>query len=91
MQRHRSGDSLNIVVDGIFTTMIRVNLSNGTKKATRLSTFSSCMCFGEIGFLTGQPRSADVIALLRGRGRRGQPAAASETMLWEGCCRKMDP
>jgi len=45
--------------------MIRVNLSNGIKKATRLSTFFSGMCCGEIGFLTGQPRSADVIALLR--------------------------
>ena len=45
MQRHQSGDSPYIVVDGIFTTMIQVNLSNGTKKATRLSTFSNCMCF----------------------------------------------
>jgi len=62
VQRHQSGDTLYIVVDGIFTTMIRVNLSNGTKKATRLSTFSNGMCFGEIGFLTGQPRTADVIA-----------------------------
>ena len=62
VQRNQSGDTLYIVVDGIFTTMIRVNLSNGTKKATLLSTFSSGMCFGEIGFLTGQPRTADVIA-----------------------------
>ena len=62
VQRNQSGDTLYIVVDGIFTTMIRVNLSNGTKKATRLSTFSNGMCFGEIGFLTGQPRTADVIA-----------------------------
>jgi glutaminase len=62
VQRHQSGDTLYIVLEGIFTTMIRVNLSNGTNKATRLSTFSSGMCFGEIGFLTGQPRSADVIA-----------------------------
>jgi glutaminase len=62
VQRNQSGDTLYIVVVGIFTTMIRVNLSNGTKKATRLSTFSSGMCFGEIGFLTGQPRTADVIA-----------------------------
>jgi hypothetical protein len=53
------------VVDGILTTMIRVNLNSGIKKATRLFTAFSCMCFAEIGFLTGQPRSADVIALLR--------------------------
>ena len=64
-QRHQSGDSFYIVVDGILTTMIRVNLSSGIKKATRLFTAFSCMCFAEIGFLTGQPRSADVIALLR--------------------------
>jgi glutaminase len=62
VQRNQSGDALYIVVDGIFTTMIWLKLSNGTKKATRLSTFSSGMCFGEIGFLTGQPRTADVIA-----------------------------
>ena len=62
VQRHQSGDALYIVVDGVFTITIRVNLSNGTKKSTRLCTFSSGMCFGEIGFLTGQPRSADVIA-----------------------------
>ena len=62
VQRNQSGDALYIVVDGVFTITIRVNLSNGTKKATRLCTFSSGMCFGEIGFLTGQPRSADVIA-----------------------------
>ncbi|MEB3326338.1 MAG: cyclic nucleotide-binding domain-containing protein, partial [Synechococcus sp.] len=28
----------------------------------RLATFTSGMCFGEISFLSGKPRSADVIA-----------------------------
>ena len=55
MQRHQSGDSLYSVVAGIFTTIIRVNLSYGTKKATRLSTVSSGMCFGEIGFSPANP------------------------------------
>jgi glutaminase len=67
VRRHDPGDTLYIVQDGIFTTTIRLNLSNGLTKTTRLSTFSSGMCFGEISFLTGQPRSADVIADTDGR------------------------
>jgi hypothetical protein len=73
------------VVDGIFTTMIRVNLSYGIKKATRVSTYSSGMCFGEIVFLTGQPRTADVIALLRALSSElgsNWPAPATSSPSW---------
>jgi hypothetical protein len=34
---------------------------DGSAGQSRLATFSPGMCFGEIGFLTGQPRSADVV------------------------------
>jgi glutaminase len=39
---------------------------DGSAGQSRLATFSPGMCFGEIGFLTGQPRSADVVCTTGG-------------------------
>lgn len=65
---------------------------DGAAGPSRLATFSPGMCFGEIGFLTGQPRSADVVCSTGGscwelgRGRftglqQRDPEAAMQLMV----------
>ena len=61
IRRGDRGDSLLLVESGRFTTSLEVELAGGQRQ-TRLATVTAGMCVGEIGFLTEQPRSADVVA-----------------------------
>ncbi|MFM7648889.1 MAG: cyclic nucleotide-binding domain-containing protein [Cyanobium sp.] len=60
--RGDDGDSLFLIVSGHFTTAISVQIGSGDCRQSRLAAFTDGMCFGEISFLSGKPRSADVIA-----------------------------
>lgn len=62
IRRGDDGDSLFLIVSGHFTTAISVQIGSGDWRHSRLATFTTGMCFGEISFLSGKPRSADVIA-----------------------------
>jgi glutaminase len=61
MRLGETSEALFIPREGQFETTISLDRFNGTPGQSRLATFSPGMCFGEIGFLTGQPRSADVV------------------------------
>ena len=61
MRRGDTSDALFIAREGLFETTISLDRFNRAPGQSRLATFSPGMCFGEIGFLTGQPRSADVV------------------------------
>jgi glutaminase len=54
-------DELFILVAG----KVEVCLSHDSKRSQRLDVLSAGMCFGEMAFLDGSPRSADVVALER--------------------------
>ncbi|MFM7549359.1 MAG: cyclic nucleotide-binding domain-containing protein, partial [Cyanobacteriota bacterium] len=62
IRRGDDGDSLFLIVSGHFTTAISVQIGSGDCRQSRLAAFTGGMCFGEISFLSGKPRSADVIA-----------------------------
>ena len=61
MRRGDCSEALFIARDGLFETTLSLDGSGDGQGRSRLATFSPGMCFGEIGFLTGQPRSADVV------------------------------
>lgn len=54
------GDELFLVRSGTFTTTIQHQAMNGALRTTRLATFGPGMCFGELSFISGNFRSADV-------------------------------
>ena len=60
--RGDDGDTLYFVDRGRFTSSVNLQLGEGGLRQIRLATVTEGMCFGEIAFLSGQPRSADVIA-----------------------------
>ncbi len=87
-----TGDELFLVKDGRFTTTIELVGQDGQRHQSRLATFGPGMCFGEIAFLSGKPRMANVTADLPGscwvltrsefdRLQAGNPAATSELLL----------
>jgi len=61
MRLGETSEAFYIAREGLFETTISLDRFNGTAGQSRMATFSPGMCFGEIGFLTGQPRSADVV------------------------------
>jgi glutaminase len=61
-----SGHELFLVREGRFTITIELRGSDGQTHESRLATFEPGMCFGEIAFLSGTPRTADVTADLDG-------------------------
>ena len=62
IRRGDDGDAMFFVESGRFTTSVSVDLGGRTRRWSRVATFTSGMCFGEISFLSGRPRVADVIA-----------------------------
>ena len=56
------GDSMYFVKSGRFSTYVEVDLGDHKKYSSRLATFTVGMFFGEIGFLSGHQRTADVVA-----------------------------
>ena len=62
IRRGDDGDTLYFVDHGRFTSSVSLVLGNGERRHTRVATVTDGMCFGEIAFLSGQPRTADVIA-----------------------------
>jgi CRP-like cAMP-binding protein len=86
------GQELFLVSHGRFTTAINLENADGSQHESRLATFGPGMCFGEIAFLSGQTRTANVTAdqdgscwvLLRkdfDHLRESDPTAATELML----------
>ncbi|MGB5240543.1 MAG: glutaminase, partial [Prochlorococcaceae cyanobacterium] len=61
-----SGHELFLVREGRFTITVELQGSDGQIYESRLATFEPGMCFGEIAFLSGTPRTADVTADLDG-------------------------
>lgn len=64
MRRGDNSDSLFIAREGLYETSL--GAAPGQNRA-RLATFSPGMSFGEIGFLSGSPRTADVVCCGGGR------------------------
>ena len=62
IRRGDDGDTLFFIDQGRFTTSVSVPLGAGAGRQTRVATVSDGMCFGEITFLSGEPRTADVVA-----------------------------
>ncbi|EAQ76575.1 MULTISPECIES: glutaminase A [unclassified Synechococcus] len=60
------GHELFLVREGRFTITVELRGSDGQTYASRLATFEPGMCFGEIAFLSGTPRTANVTADLDG-------------------------
>ncbi|MCP9824959.1 glutaminase A [Synechococcus sp. EJ6-Ellesmere] len=60
------GHELFLVREGLFTITVELRGSDGQTYASRLATFEPGMCFGEIAFLSGTPRTANVTADLDG-------------------------
>lgn len=56
------GNELFLVCEGRFTTTIDLQTGGGEVQESRLATFGPGMCFGEIAFLSGRPRTANVTA-----------------------------
>jgi glutaminase len=63
IRRGEPGNELFLVRLGCFTTLIDFRGVDGSLHSTRLATFGPGMCFGEISFMSGSSRSADVIAV----------------------------
>jgi glutaminase len=57
-----TGDELFLVREGRFTTTIELPTAGGELHQSRLATFGPGVSFGEIAFLSGQPRMANVTA-----------------------------
>jgi glutaminase len=66
IRRGEPGDELFLVRDGCFTTTIDYLGIDGSVSSTRLATFGPGMCFGEISFVSGNFRSADVTSVGEG-------------------------
>jgi len=62
IRRGEDGTAMYFVQSGRFTTSVSVDLGGETRRWSRVATFTAGMCFGEISFLNGQPRTADVTA-----------------------------
>lgn len=62
IRRGEDGTAMYFVESGRFSTSVSVNIGGETRCWSRVATFTSGMCFGEISFLNGQPRTADVTA-----------------------------
>lgn len=62
IRRGDDGMAMFFVESGRFTTSVSVDLGGEQRRWTRVATFTAGMCFGEISFLNGQPRTADVSA-----------------------------
>lgn len=58
IQSGSRADELFVLIDG----SVEVRLQLGNKRYQRLDVFSAGMSFGELAFLDGSPRSADVVA-----------------------------
>jgi len=66
IERGQAGDSLFIAQSGLYSTTVDLQELDGQLRATRMATFAPGMCFGEIAFITGLPRSADVVCTTGG-------------------------
>jgi CRP-like cAMP-binding protein len=62
LRKGERSDGLFFVADGQFSVLSRPSAQDTTASPSRLATLTAGMCFGEIGFLSGRPRSADVEA-----------------------------
>ncbi len=62
IRRGDDGAAMFFVQSGRFTTSVSVDLGGEQRRWSRVATFTAGMCFGEISFLNGQPRTADVTA-----------------------------
>jgi glutaminase len=60
MNRGERSDTLFIAREGLYDASLRLNADGMADSGSRLATFAPGMGFGEIGFLTGMPRTADV-------------------------------
>lgn len=61
-RRGDDSDRIYFVDRGRLTTFVSVPLSSDDLRQARVATVTDGMCFGEIAFLSGQPRTVDVIA-----------------------------
>jgi glutaminase len=62
IRRGDDGNAMYFVESGRFTTSVSVDLGGEKRRWSRVATFTSGMCFGEVSFLSGRPRIADVVA-----------------------------
>jgi len=62
LRKGERSDGLYFVADGQFSVLSRKSGQDANPSSSRLATLTAGMCFGEIGFLSGRPRSADVEA-----------------------------
>ena len=62
IRRGDDGDTIYFVDWGRFTSSISQPLGRDGQRRTRVATVTDGMCFGEMAFLSGEPRTADVIA-----------------------------
>jgi glutaminase len=66
IRKGETGDKLYLVREGRFTTTIDLPTAGGATQQSRLATFGPGVSFGEIAFLSGQPRMANVTADIPG-------------------------
>lgn len=66
IRRGEPGDELFVVDSGLYDIVIDLPGGNGSSGRTRLATFGPGMCFGEIAFIAGGPRSATIEAAVAG-------------------------
>ncbi len=92
IRRGDPGDELFLVREGRFTASIQLTDGDGRALESRLATFGPEMCFGEIAFLSAQPRTASIhcdqagSCLVLSRDdfdqlRRSDPEAMNELLL----------
>jgi glutaminase len=63
IRRGDPGDEFYVVRSGSFNVALDVKTGNGVSHKSRLATFGPGLCFGEIAFISGHRRSADIIAI----------------------------
>ena len=56
------GEELFLVQSGSFDIALKISSGDGVQHSTRLATFGPGLCFGEIGFIAQNPRTADIVA-----------------------------
>jgi len=66
IRRGETGDSLFIAQAGLYAATVNLQELDGRRRPTRMATFAPGMSFGEIAFLSGLPRSADVVCTTGG-------------------------